>query len=158
MRNLQIFNKALLAKQAWRVMTNTNSLMAKALKNKYFPNTSFMEVKVSSVASYTWRSILSARPVISEGAIKIVGTGHSINVWLDPWILRLPHYKLLPRNGSTEELPQTVAELIDTTRWNSQLLAELVSSCCHYMLKMIRGLGLSQKTDPFLFEAPTMHK
>lgn len=58
--------KVLLAKQAWKVMTNKNSLMAKTLKNKYFPNSSFMNVKMSSVASYTWHSILSAREVLGR--------------------------------------------------------------------------------------------
>lgn len=84
MRNLQFFNKALLAKQAWRVMTNTNALMARTLKNKYFPNSSFMEAKLSSMASYTWRFILSARDIIEQGAIKVVGGGYSIDVWKDP--------------------------------------------------------------------------
>lgn len=43
MRNLPDFNKALLAKQAWRIMKFPNSLMAKTLENKYFSSFIFYE-------------------------------------------------------------------------------------------------------------------
>ncbi|XP_021735141.1 uncharacterized protein LOC110701828 [Chenopodium quinoa] len=46
MRDMKAFNKALLAKQAWRILNNTSSLMVKTLKNKYFPNSEFMDAKV----------------------------------------------------------------------------------------------------------------
>lgn len=72
MRSLVVFNKAMLAKQAWRVMKHPNSLMEKVLKNKYFPNSSFMEVKVSPIASYTWKFILSARSLLAKGVQKVV--------------------------------------------------------------------------------------
>lgn len=52
-RNLRVFNKALLAKQAWRVMTYETSLMAKVFKGKYFPASSFMDAKVPATASFT---------------------------------------------------------------------------------------------------------
>lgn len=35
-RNLESFNKALLAKQCWRLMTNPTSMSARILKEKYF--------------------------------------------------------------------------------------------------------------------------
>ena len=122
MRNMQMFNKALLAKQGWRVMTNPDSLMAKTLKNKYFPNASFMEAKLSSTASYTWRSILSARDIIARGAIKVVGEGRSIDVWKDPWIPKLPNFKLITSRSNQEDLPQMVSDLIENGRWNVALL------------------------------------
>lgn len=40
-RNMQIFNKAMLAKQAWRVMNNSGTLMARVLKGKYYPSVPF---------------------------------------------------------------------------------------------------------------------
>lgn len=68
MRNLQAFNEALLAKQAWRILKFPNTLMAKTLKCKYFPNTTFLEAKMSPIASFTWRSILSARDLLKKGS------------------------------------------------------------------------------------------
>jgi hypothetical protein len=42
-RDLYGFNLAMLARQAWRMLTNPESLCAKVLKAKYFPNRSILE-------------------------------------------------------------------------------------------------------------------
>lgn len=102
MRNLQIFNEALLTKQAWRIINFPNSLMARKLKSKYFPHTSLMDVKQSPVASFTWRSILSARDLLQKGLRKVVGHGHSVEIWGDPWVPGLPNFT--PRNEESHEL------------------------------------------------------
>lgn len=70
MRNLEVFNKAMLAKQAWRILKYMTSLMVKVLKNKYFPKSTLMEVMVSPQASYMWKSILSARKLLGRGCTR----------------------------------------------------------------------------------------
>lgn len=45
-RNFDVFNRALLVKQAWRVMSMPDSLMSKVLKGKYFPSRNFLEAHV----------------------------------------------------------------------------------------------------------------
>lgn len=41
-KHLESFNMALLAKQGWRLLTSPQLLLARLLKGKYFPFTSFM--------------------------------------------------------------------------------------------------------------------
>lgn len=54
-RDLESFNFALLAKQGWRLIQNPNTLAARVLKEKYFPEILF------------WRPLLAAGPPISGG-------------------------------------------------------------------------------------------
>ena len=104
-RNMQIFNKSMLAKQAWRVMQKSESLMARVLKGKYYPKCSFWEAKPSHNMSYTWRSILGARDVVEKGARRIIGNGTHINIWGDPWVTTLPKGRVASSLGDGEEGP-----------------------------------------------------
>jgi hypothetical protein len=65
-RDLYGFNLAMLAKQAWRMLTNPESLCARVLKAKYFPNCSILEAPLGSGISYTWRSILKGVSLLKE--------------------------------------------------------------------------------------------
>lgn len=44
--NLYAFNLALMSKQAWQIINELDSLVARVLKAKYFPSSSFMETLV----------------------------------------------------------------------------------------------------------------
>ncbi|KAL5539671.1 hypothetical protein UlMin_043672 [Ulmus minor] len=56
-RDLEGFNKALLAKQGWRLIRSPDSLVGKVLKACYYPNCSFLEAKLGSSPSFSWRTI-----------------------------------------------------------------------------------------------------
>ena len=83
-KDLALFNDALLANHAWRLLQNKNSLLYRVFKPKFFPNCLFMEVSESQVSSYAWRSILKGREVLKEGMRCRVGDGSSISIWTDP--------------------------------------------------------------------------
>ena len=55
-RDFENFNLALLAKQEWRLLHNTESLVAKIYKEKYYPNGTFLETPFGR-SPYAWRSI-----------------------------------------------------------------------------------------------------
>ena len=59
-RDLVSFNKALLAKQVWRLLKDPNNLTAKILKAKYYPRGTIMEAKMGSKPSFAWWSIYGA--------------------------------------------------------------------------------------------------
>ncbi|KAK4386128.1 putative mitochondrial protein [Sesamum angolense] len=87
-REFRAFNQAMLAKQCWRVFTNPHSLLGRLLNARYFPHSSFLDAPLSLRPSLTWRSLLSARPLMMAGIRWCVGSGSSIKVWASPWIPR----------------------------------------------------------------------
>ncbi|XP_021751095.1 uncharacterized protein LOC110716771 [Chenopodium quinoa] len=124
-RNMRVFNKAMLAKQAWRLLTNKDSLMARVLKGKYFPNSDFFGAKVVPNMSFTWRSILSSREVIERGAFKSVGKGKNVRIWEDLWLPNLPSFKVISTRGDRVSAPNLVNELWEDKSRNLEALSEL---------------------------------
>ena len=117
----------MLGKQLWRLIEKPDTLFARVFKGRYFRNASPLEPIRSYSSSYGWRSIISARSLVSKGLIKRVGSGSSISVWNDPW---LPSTRPRPANKNQHNLypDLTVDSLIDETSrtWNSQVLRALV--------------------------------
>lgn len=72
-RDLVAFNKALLAKQVWRILLYPNSLIARILKARYFKNSDIMLAKTGSNPSYIWRSLLWSRDLLKKGLCWKVG-------------------------------------------------------------------------------------
>uniref|UniRef100_A0A803KVQ0 Uncharacterized protein n=1 Tax=Chenopodium quinoa TaxID=63459 RepID=A0A803KVQ0_CHEQI len=126
-RNMSLFNNALLAKQGWRILTNENSLMAKILKGKYFPNSSFLDAAVSPAASYTWKSICNARWVLRKGVRKIIGSGASVDIWKDPWVPSLPDFRVDSVNRTSDQGRYMVDELLIEGSWDIGALVSLFS-------------------------------
>jgi hypothetical protein len=87
-RDLYGFNMAMLARQGWRMLTNPDSLCARVLKARYFPNTSMLEATASAGISYSWRSILKGIALLKEGLFWRIGDGTTVNIWTDAWLSR----------------------------------------------------------------------
>jgi hypothetical protein len=123
-RDIHTFNLAMLAKQGWRLILNPESLCARVLRAKYFPNCSIWEARNTFGISYTWRSILKGIQVLKEGIIWRVGNGRrsSIKFWSAPWLPRCWTRRLITPSGNN--LVRNVHELIDpiTGKWDSPLL------------------------------------
>ncbi|CAH9072880.1 unnamed protein product [Cuscuta epithymum] len=85
-RRLHEFNLAMLAKQAWRLFSNPDSLVGKVYKARYYPSGDFLSAKIGYNPSFIWRSIFQTQEIIREGFKWRVGDGKLINVWRDPWL------------------------------------------------------------------------
>jgi len=89
-RKLLLFNLAMLCKQAWRIIQQPSSVLARLFKARYFPSTDFFHADIERDPSTVWNSILASIYLLQEGMIWHVGNGSSIHVWQDPWH-HIPH-------------------------------------------------------------------
>ncbi|KAL8112670.1 hypothetical protein AgCh_020110 [Apium graveolens] len=85
-RKIREFNVAMLGKQAWRLQTENQSLIAKLMQARYYPSGSFRDANIGGNPSFIWRSIFEAKQLIEAGSRVKVGNGELINIWLDPWV------------------------------------------------------------------------
>ncbi|XP_058765928.1 uncharacterized protein LOC131639449 [Vicia villosa] len=77
---------AMVAKQGWFLMNNTQALMSRFFKARYFPKTTFLDANLGYNPSFVWRSIWKVREVITFGCRWSIGDGSQIKVMNEPWI------------------------------------------------------------------------
>jgi hypothetical protein len=94
-RDIELFNLALLAKQAWRLVQEPTSLSARILKAVYFPNGGFLDAELGASPSKIWQSILDGRSVLNLGMIKRIGNGEDTEIWGSNWIPRDGHLQVI---------------------------------------------------------------
>ena len=141
-RNIHAFNLAMLAKQAWHLITSTQSLFYKVYKARYFPKCSFLEAEFGKNPSFVWRSLMASRDIILEGSRWQMGDGQSINI---------RNYKWLPRPSLFKPGVDTllkVRDLIDqqTNKWNRPLIQNTFMQSTQEDILSIR-LGDPQTPD-----------
>ena len=153
-----MFNLALLARQAWRLLVRPQSLCARLLKAIYFPSGDFVNAGLGSNPSKTWRAILHGRKVIQKGMIKRVGPGNSINIWRDNWIPGLRTMKPLiqPDNATVQQVDELFVQ--GTRMWNEQLVRQSFTAIdSEEILKIKPGLRMGEDTLAWNFEKSGMY-
>ncbi|XP_071722442.1 uncharacterized protein [Rutidosis leptorrhynchoides] len=118
---LDAHNLALLAKQAWRLTTYQNSLIARIFKNNYYIISSFRKAQLGSNPSAIWKEILDAREVLLDDGRLRVGNGVEIEVFKD---------RSLPTSSAENHNPFiSVSSLIcaSGSEWNRVVISELFS-------------------------------
>nr|XP_051220950.1 uncharacterized protein LOC127339093 [Lolium perenne] len=124
-RDFEAFNVALLAKQAWRILTVPSSLCARVLKARYFKNSDLLHAGCPGRGSFSWRSILHGRDLLKLGLVWRVGDGTNIDVWKSSWIPRSGAQWPLGRKADAPTPSiHKVAELMsdDGTSWDENKL------------------------------------
>lgn len=82
-QDLLNFNQALLAKQGWRLLQNSDSLLGSIMKAKYSPNSRFLNASLGHNPLYVWRSLIWGRDLLKIGFRWRVGSGSSIRAsWI----------------------------------------------------------------------------
>ncbi|KAK4392766.1 putative mitochondrial protein [Sesamum angolense] len=124
-QNLEAFNRALLAKQLWRILSRPDSLVSQVLKAKYFPHTHLFDAHLGTRPSFTWRSIFMALPLLRSGCRWRIGTGQMVSVWKDPRLSRAPSFCVItpPPLGAQLKVCDLILE--HTREWDVEAVQSL---------------------------------
>jgi hypothetical protein len=99
-RDMFLFNKAMLAKQVWRLHSDPNSLVGQCLKAKYYPTTNIFHALQGRQSSYAWQSIHQAIELIHKGSCWKIRDGQTVNIWEDNWLVYQNGFKIItPQAG-----------------------------------------------------------
>ncbi|KAL9151827.1 hypothetical protein ABFS82_11G077500 [Erythranthe guttata] len=123
-RDMWCFNVALLAKQAWRILTRPDLLLTRIIKARYFPNGDLFSADLGSRPSATWRSICYVREYLYGGLRKRIGNGHQTSIWSEPWLANPGQCRIITKRPTHSSFPDRVSDIIDPIHhtWNENLI------------------------------------
>ncbi|KAF8388967.1 hypothetical protein HHK36_025651 [Tetracentron sinense] len=146
--DLHRFNLALLAKQGWRLATETQSLWSRLFKSIYYRDSNFMSAREGYRTSWAWKSLIAGRTALRGGLHWHwqVGNGRSINIWEDPWVPTLPNFRISSLKPLVN-ISSIVASLRQSGEgsWNMDRLRELFSD---EEVEAIQKIPISQYDAP----------
>ncbi|XP_021669677.2 uncharacterized mitochondrial protein AtMg00310-like [Hevea brasiliensis] len=122
-KELNLFNAALLAKQAWQVIKNPEALWVRVLKGVYFSFSDFLRACKGNNCSWGWKSLLEGREALSKGLRWNVVGPSFLDAWNEPWIPSLPSFKI--QSARPPDSPVIyLANLINsaTSDWDQAIL------------------------------------
>jgi hypothetical protein len=127
-RDIELFNLALLARQAWRILKAPSSLSARILKTVYYPTVDFLDADQGASPSRVWRAITEGKEMLIQGIIRRIGMGESTSIWNMNWLPR--DGQLRPLTSPRSDAPQWVNELIDPLNlsWDHHKLQQFFCS------------------------------
>jgi hypothetical protein len=140
-KDMELFNLALLAKQAWRILQAPQTLSARILKAVYFPHYDIMTAGLGTRPSQVWRAILEGRDALKLGLIRRIGDGNTTSIWNENWLPRSTRLRPVAAIGTVHR-PTMVSELIEQTEgeWKEDMLT------MHFLpmdIEVIKSIPLS---------------
>ncbi|KAL8548930.1 hypothetical protein ACS0TY_007984 [Phlomoides rotata] len=122
-RNLHVFNAAMLGKWCWKLVSQLEALVSRALKAKYFLHIGILDTVVGNNPSMVWRGIHPTISLVRRSCRWKIGDGTSIRVWGIPWLNReADFYVRTPIIEGLESLLVSDLFLPGTRVWNVTLI------------------------------------
>jgi hypothetical protein len=124
-RDSTLFNQGLLARQAWRLIQNPQSLAARLMKAIYYPRGNLIDTVFRSEASAVWHGIEHGLELLKQGVVWRIGDGKDIRIWRDSWLPR--NYALKAQPGKSKGRLRRVSQLVNegSGTWNSQIIQKM---------------------------------
>ncbi|KAH9778582.1 reverse transcriptase domain-containing protein [Citrus sinensis] len=157
------------SKQCWKLITNPNSLVARILKARYYPRSSFVDATVGFNPSYTWRSIMAAKHVVVQELAENIAKV-KVNCLMVPgqrrWDTDLVADVFNSRDAALIlQVPLSTRQVNDRWFWLADPKGEFTVRSCYNLLnsvsnapnskvwKFLWGLEVPGKVKHFLWRA-----
>ncbi|XP_058000721.1 uncharacterized protein LOC110633654 [Hevea brasiliensis] len=150
-KDLSLFNLVLLAKQAWRIIKNSQALWVQILKGIFFPYSDFLDAQRGYHPSWGWNNVLDGQDALKNGLRWNITGRAFINAWNDPWIPTLRNFKI--NNLHPYDSPIIyVADLINgaSKKWDPCILRDsFTMEECEEIMKILLGNSAPKLTTWF---------
>jgi hypothetical protein len=93
-RDLYSFNRAMLAKQTWRLLSSPESLCVRVLRAKYYPTGDLESGTKKGLFIHVAKHLGGAQNFQTRTYLEGWRYGSQINIWNDPWIPTSPTRKV----------------------------------------------------------------
>ncbi|KAL0456645.1 UNVERIFIED_CONTAM: hypothetical protein Slati_1003700 [Sesamum latifolium] len=123
--------------KAWIVALNDGGLLHSILSQKYFPSSTFLEARIGSSPSLTWRSIWGARDVLAAGLRWRVGDGKNIPIKGHPCLPCPGNFQLIERPATLLDDTKGRYELI----WHFEQSGKFTVKSAYQVACGLRGGG-----------------
>ena len=104
-KSLLIWNKALMARHIWILITDDSSLWSSWIKVNFLRGNSFWTVSTPQICSWNWRKLLKIRDLVRPFIKHVIGDGESTSFWHDHWHSYGPLSRLGSSAISTSGIP-----------------------------------------------------
>ncbi|CAH1434531.1 unnamed protein product [Lactuca virosa] len=85
LRNLRAWNKAILSRRIWMIVSNSESLWVKWININILKGRSFWDVEKNNDMSWSWRNLIRLRSKFRNHFVHKIGNGASTFMWYDDW-------------------------------------------------------------------------
>ena len=125
MKNLNIWNKAMISKYIWYIADDKDSLWVKWINSYRLDDRrshvrNFWDAPIINDVCWGWRKILEIRDVLRSHIITRIGDGCSTSLWFDNWCFLGPLCQFISKGDFYEaclSLDCKVVDLIINGEW-----------------------------------------
>ncbi|XP_052627262.1 uncharacterized protein LOC128133760 [Lactuca sativa] len=101
LRSLRVWNKAILSKRIWLIISEADSIWVKWTKINLLKGRSFWDIEKKNGLSWSWRNLIKLKDVVRVHFCNKIGDGARTFMWFDDWHPLGPFsYVLSPREIS----------------------------------------------------------
>ncbi|GJT48009.1 hypothetical protein Tco_0974166 [Tanacetum coccineum] len=121
LRNLEVFNFALMTTHIWNIISSKKSLWVRWIHTYKLRGRTIWDVPVKDEMSWGWRKLLQLRDIMRPFFWVKLGNGNSTSLWYDNWCSSSPLINYLTLRDISREgflLTNTVADLVSNGTWS----------------------------------------